>query len=955
MHQRRVLVIGSQCKALNHLSFLPKAAEDLYKVMIDPELGGCVPALERGGLICDPSVIDAIEAIELAFQRASQDEATFFLAFVGHGEYAGEDFYLLPKDASVPPMSHKALNLVQLIKELCRVYSYVDGLVVLLDTCYAGVAAIRASVEWVRPLKGTLRFEVLSAAADRPAADGCFSRSLTQAIRKGLPDVPSEYLRCEKVRSEVERLCVKQTPQHPSWATDDGLYLAKNVARFQRKEPWIGTSAATEIERLLSSFQPTPELEDLVKAVKENRYVALIGAAGIGKSALAAALARPDLTEGIVPEDFVQAVVFISEATTSWDLASTLSTQLQKVIPDFVRARNEFFSQVGPDGLAKLDRLQRDIVRPLELLGRNQKLRIVVDGLDRLSAGAALPTISALKALATDDAFRTIQLLVTSRPDTLLPASPAKILAGRTDNKSIVSYLKRRGTASSLHDRIVGKAAGNWLIARLLADLESILPTASEETLPGEVVELYNSVLRQARANDPERWNELRPVLGLVAAAGVGPILPIQLLCAASGTLGGPSRPSRVRDVLVDLRGFVVRGKPGTDDEQVGVFHQTFAEYLLDPEAGEFGSEAREVHTAILEAIAELAPVQQHESRSTLHRYAAGAEAEHFWAIGRYFEAMTSLASRASVIPAENLARWKSWFKRAEQTFGPSDPSTLRIRINIVRWTGETGDFQEALRLCRQLLPDLERVMGATSPETLHARGNVAHWTGESGDAAKAVQLFRELLPDLERALGRDHLETLITRGNTANRTGENSDSAGAVRLFKELLPDQVRVLGPNSPDTLRSRYSMARWIGEAGDAAEALRLFQELLPNMKDVLGADHPDTLRTRTNVAYWTGGSSEALALFQQVLPDVERVFGANHPDTLRARQHIARWKGKTGESREALALFQQILPDMERILGTNHPDTCWTREQISYGVFQVAKLGNFGGSELDPTTN
>ncbi|HXM28330.1 MAG TPA: hypothetical protein VN957_20070 [Chthoniobacterales bacterium] len=112
------------------------------------------------------------------------------------------------------------------------------------------------------------------------------------------------------------------------------------------------------------------------------------------------------------------------------------------------------------------------------------------------------------------------------------------------------------------------KAGGSWLVARLLADLASMLPTAAEGTLPGELVEIYDSVLRQAGATDPKRWqNELRPVLSLVAAAGVGPILPLQLLCAASGRIGGPSRPSRVWDILVDVRGFVVRGRPRAEPE----------------------------------------------------------------------------------------------------------------------------------------------------------------------------------------------------------------------------------------------------------------------------------------------------------------------------------------------------------------------------------------------------
>src|SRR5512147_215396 len=50
MGERRILVIGSQCACLPQLSFLPRAAEDLYAVMTDPDLGGCVPALSEGGL-----------------------------------------------------------------------------------------------------------------------------------------------------------------------------------------------------------------------------------------------------------------------------------------------------------------------------------------------------------------------------------------------------------------------------------------------------------------------------------------------------------------------------------------------------------------------------------------------------------------------------------------------------------------------------------------------------------------------------------------------------------------------------------------------------------------------------------------------------------------------------------------------------------------------------------------
>ena len=944
MGERRILLIGSQCDRLNHLSFLPKVAEDLYEVMIDPQLGECVPAPETAGLLLDPSVDTSMEAIETAFRRASQDEATLFLVFIGHGEYAGEDFYLLPIDASIPPRAHSAIHLVQLIKELHREHSFLDGLIVLIDTCYAGVAATGAAAKWVGELQGTLRFEMLTAVADRPAADGCFSKSLAHAIRTGVGNVPSEYLRCEKVKPVIEKLCPKQTPHLPTWDSDDGLYLAKNVARFSSKDSWIGTRAAAEIERLVSCFQPTPQLEELVEATEAKRYVALTGLAGTGKSALAAALARPELTEGKVPEAFVQAVAFISEGMTSGDVAYELSKQLGTAFPAFAQARAQFHLQVREEELAQLDTLQREVLRPLQLLRADRPLRIVLDGLDSLLPGAVLPLSSVLEALATDPELAAVRLVVTCRPDTPLPAAPEKIEMDRTDDRSIALYLERRGTPLVFHESIVQKARGNWLIARLLADVVSSPPSIGEEALPRDPAKIYDRVLRRAGATDYGRWrNELRPVLSVLAAAGVGPVLPVQLLCAASERQGGPSRPTRVRDVLVDVRGFIARGKPGTNEERVGVFHQTFAEYLLNPAAGEFGSEAREPHTALLDAIAELAPMEQHDMRSPLHRYAAAAEAEHFWAIGKHSEAITSLSSRASNIPAENLARWKNWFNRVDETLGRDHPDTLRTRSNIAAWTGEAGDSREALRLFQELFPDRERVLGSDHLDTLRTRHNIAHWIGQTGDGREALRLFQDLLPDRERVLGPNHPDTLRSRNNIAAWTGQTGDGREALRFFQELLPDRERVLGPNHLDTLRTRNNIAYWTGQTGDGREALRLFQELLPDQEKVLGPNHPDTLRTRHKIAYWTGQTGdgrEALRLFQELLPDQDKGVRPRSPrHAAYPSQHSPHWIGQTGDGREALRLFQELLPDQEKVLGPNHPDTLRTRHKIAYWTGQT----------------
>jgi hypothetical protein len=312
MGQRRILVIGSQCNGMPRLSFLPKVAEDLYAVMTDPQLGGCVPALKDKDLVIDPTVEEAWVAIEDAFQQASKDEATLLLAFIGHGEYAGDDFYFLPLSASVPPRAHTAIHLIQLIKELHRKHSDVDGLVVLLDTCYSGLAASGAAAQWVKELGGTLRFEVLTASADRPATDGCFTRNLVEVIRAGLDSVPRDYLRCEHIQMILKGCCPNQVPQQPTYNADEGLYLSPNVAWLTGKRLWEGSIAAAQIEHLTAWFQPTQQLAEVVAASTAERCVVLSGVAGAGKSAIAAALARWEVTEEIVPEGFVQAIAFVT-------------------------------------------------------------------------------------------------------------------------------------------------------------------------------------------------------------------------------------------------------------------------------------------------------------------------------------------------------------------------------------------------------------------------------------------------------------------------------------------------------------------------------------------------------------------------------------------------------------------------------------------------------------------
>ncbi len=399
MGGRNLLVIGSQCRSLPELSFLPDIATKLYEAMTDPERGACQPALDPSGLVIDPTVAEAKKVIRTAFERAANDEATLLLAVIGHGEQVTEegDFYLLPIDAEVPPADDTALNLVNHVKGLRRQHQ-TDGLVVLVDTCYSGTGAVAAGKAWPSLSLGDFRFEFLAATADRPAFDGCFSKSLVQWVQMGMSGGLGD-LRCEAVRIALGDRCPNQVAQHLSHQSDPGLFLAHNRAPEVVANPVAGTPAADNAERLTAWFQPTGDLERVVEFSQRHPLVAVVGHAGAGKSAIAAALIRPEVAPGIVPPRFTQAVVFASESSTPTQVAMELSGELGRSVPGFSELARAFERATSEEEWNGLDALHRQVVGPLTL-HESDPVRVVIDAIDQLPEDTSAPVRAALPVLA---------------------------------------------------------------------------------------------------------------------------------------------------------------------------------------------------------------------------------------------------------------------------------------------------------------------------------------------------------------------------------------------------------------------------------------------------------------------------------------------------------------------------------------------------------------------------
>ena len=280
---------------------------------------------------------------------------------------------------------------------------------------------------------------------------------------------------------------------------------------------------------------------------------------------------------GRVPAGFVHAIAILGLTTNQRGLAADLERQLRHSLPGFAGAVAEFERSVPLKERERLDFLPRKVLLPLAYLAGMPEVRIVFDGFDQLP-DVTRETVGELLGKRPDH----LRLVIALRPGA--PGCPPGYTVdhGPTPDDVIHRYLATRRVPDAARPAILNRAGGHWLVARLLADAVLADPAIDLTRLPATVEEAYAKLLDQADAADA--WNqEFRPILGPLAAAGSGPVLPLPLLVHASKALDGPGSLEDVRALLARLRGLVVRRDADTQEEHVGLFHPTLADYLLGP------------------------------------------------------------------------------------------------------------------------------------------------------------------------------------------------------------------------------------------------------------------------------------------------------------------------------------------------------------------------------------
>ncbi|PXX70687.1 tetratricopeptide repeat protein [Nocardia tenerifensis] len=954
------MVVGSECAALGELGFTGELATGLYGSLT--EAGGWRSATEDDGPVLNPTAAQLVTAVDAAFAAAGERQATLLLAFIGHGVATNaEDFYLLGHDSPAAPNSHNAFHLTQEIRERLD-QSAVDGLVVLVDACETGQGVIGAARRWTDLLAQSAgRMEMLVAAGDGPAFSGCFTRTMLMTFAVGLP-LRGENLLPGDLVDPIAGECVHQQPQYLSFTSgsvsgahgaDLGLWLVPNTARH--RDAVSGRSAAGFVDQLTRGLLVTPDVREHLDAIVDagsNRLRVVIGPTGAGKSTLLAMLIRPSLVEGLaVTPEYITAAVFLTAASSIEAVAAELAAQLSARLPGFAEAAKAVHAHRARDEFDIFDLTVRHPLARLSTAGR--RVTLVLDGLNQPQEGTRRLLIAAIADLTRRHDLRHVRVIIGIRDGTGVEDDPAlahmyRIEVGEPaadDIATVVGSARGSGAPADPADWVrwiqsllaqtptdvngSHVASGGWLLARMLLEVASSITDGAVAAGIGLDRIVALRVDAAQRGMYPETAGATGTFLSILVAAGVGPVLPIELLDAALTARGFDLHIARIRDMTVALGALVTRSRPGTSRESLGVTHGALLPGLR-AECAQLGVDVEDAHRAIVTAI------KQSPDDDRAADYARGSAVRHCLAYRDSASALHFLELLQTARAADNRDLWAAWVPAFVETLGPDHPATLTTRSREAYHRGESGDLVGAIAAFELLLADRLRVLGPDHPKTLGTRLNLASYRARCGDYVGARAEYKRLFADQRRLLGPDAPDTLRTRNDLASNRADLGDLPGAIADFEQLRLDRIRVLGPDHPQTLRTRNSLAYWRGQNGDFTGARTEFEQLLADCLRIYGPDHAATLAARNSLAAFRARSGDlagAATEFTHLLADRLRVLGPDHPDTLTTRATLADYRADNGHLPGAIAELEQLLADRLRVLGPDHPDTFATRNDLA----------------------
>ncbi|KAK4031668.1 hypothetical protein C8A01DRAFT_51327 [Parachaetomium inaequale] len=241
------------------------------------------------------------------------------------------------------------------------------------------------------------------------------------------------------------------------------------------------------------------------------------------------------------------------------------------------------------------------------------------------------------------------------------------------------------------------------------------------------------------------------------------------------------------------------------------------------------------------------------------------------------------------------------------------------------------GRLTEAESMYRRALEGSEKALGRDHTSTLDTVNNLGNLYRDQGRLAEAESMYQRALEGSEKALGRDHISTLGTVNNLGNLYADQGRLTEAESMLRRALKGSEKALGRDHISTLSTVNNLGILYADQGRLTEAESMLQRALKGKEKALGRDHTSTLSTVNNLGNLyanQGRLTEAESIYRRALEGNEKALGRDHISTLDTVNNLGNLYKNQGRLTEAESIYQRALEGREKALGRDHTSTLST---------------------------
>jgi small neutral amino acid transporter SnatA (MarC family) len=676
-----------------------------------------------------------------------------------------------------------------------------------------------------------------------PIAFGVWDSETLSAVLKDRPEIVQDFFGT----AWLERFCPGQA------ARSQGTYKRDGKRRTPALEDYVDWSSRNYLDSprtFIGRKWMFARLDSFSKR-HASGYVRVVAEAGLGKTALAAAIAT----------HYQAPAFFFSEGAGRTRADQCLNHLCVELISRYNLAQDRLPDRAGEDA-GYLSRLLHEAVE------ENDAVWLVIDALDEAQPAAAAATMPLPEQLPPG-----VFVVITHRPGdygpAILPArgtaqEVVRIIADSKDQThDVIAYLHHRAehdvavqaalarhqppvTCDYFAERLAIASEGNFMYLDYMLDdfIDAEMPSLSLDELPHGLAGYYGRMWRvmAQQADCGERWEGLYlPVIGRLAVAAE----PVSVAWLASQI---SQSPGEIKRALRVWERFLSHGGEPTGWR---IVHQSFRDFLGETDEISLG----ESHQVVAAYYLDRDHWRSHDRYASRHLAAhlrlAGSDEQLFelidtsdWRTDQLTDDPGGATHLSDIAHAWALARDIN-----ERAIGRGDLPPLLLREVT----------------CAIATTELRSIAGYFPPELLARLVTTGTWTAQQALAAiqlihspyDRAQAFVELVPHLS---GSQRVQAL-SEGLTAVSTVEPHLRAAVLAQFVPHLPASMLT------DALTLAYAIL--------APEArIQAFAALAPHLPDSARLEVLADVRITATAIAEPQYRARALVSFALCLPEDER---------------------------------------------------------------------------------